>query len=153
MRITSRRCRQSSGVSSPARSSAASRVRRACALAIVASTVACASSSSTRSPSLARSPNLITAEEIARTNVQNAFEAVQKLRPAMLRQRQVATANAQANGELAVYVDNNRMGSVDNLRQITVGSIAAVRYFSASEAQLRWGSGHPGGVIEVITKR
>jgi len=98
-------------------------------------------------------PNLITADEISRASVQNAYEAVQKLRPAMLSPRQVASANAQATGELLVYMDNNRMGDVEQLRQISASSIAALRYFSASEAQTKWGSGHPGGVIEVLTKR
>jgi len=52
-------------------------------------------------------------------------------------------------------VDNTRYGSgaVENLRQIPASSIAAVRYFSASESQMKWGSNHPGGVIEVLTKR
>lgn len=122
--------------------------------AAIALASACASSSSSGASSGPRpGPNLITADEISRVNVINAFEAVQKLRPAMLRQRQVASANAQSNGELVVYVDNNRFGDVESLRQITASSIAALRYYSASEAQTKWGSGHPGGAIEVVTKR
>ena len=124
----------------------------AASIAILCAT-ACASSSSGTSNGPKPGPNLITADEIAKVNVQNAYEAVQKLRPAMFRQRQVATAMASASGELVVYVDNNRVGNVDALRQISASTVAAVRYFSASEAQLKWGSGHPGGVIEVVTKR
>ena len=100
-------------------------------------------------------PNLITEAEIAKASVQNALEVVQKLRPAMLKRPTVASANAQSKGELVVYVDNTRFGSgaVENLRQIPASTIAAVRYFSASESQMKWGSNHPGGVIEVLTKR
>ena len=98
-------------------------------------------------------PNLITADEIAKVNVQTALDAVQKLRPAMLRRSNIASANAQASGELIVYVDNTRYGPVENLRSIPASSIAAVRYYSASESQMKWGSNHPGGVIEVLTKR
>ena len=113
-------------------------------------------------------PNLITADEIARVNVQTAYEAVQKLRPAMLRQRQVASANGQggvaekapritgtgvASGAVVVYLDNTRLGDAEQLRSIAASSIGAVRYFSASEAQTKWGSGHPGGAIEVLSKR
>lgn len=125
----------------------------ACASAIVLTTACASSSSSGTSSGPKPSPNLITADEISRVNVVNAFEVVQKLRPSMLRQRQVATANAQSSGELVVYVDNNRFGDVDSLRQISASTIAALRYFSASEAQTKWGSGHPGGAIEVTTKR
>jgi hypothetical protein len=114
------------------------------------------------------SATFITADEIARVNVQNGYEAVQKLRPALLRQRQVASANGQGGlgkdappitgtnvsaGQLVVYVDGTRLGDIDQLRQISASSIATIRYYSASEAQLKWGSGHPGGVIEVISKR
>ena len=117
--------------------------------------VAACSSSPTPAPSSAArtSPNIISAEEISRASVQNALEAVQKLRPAMLRRPQVASANGQSKGELVVYVDNSRYGPVENLSQIPASSIAAVRYFSPSESQMKWGSNHPGGVIEVLTKR
>jgi len=144
-------------------------------LAIIAlGTAACASSS----PSQAAAPSasggakpsatFITADEIERVHVQNGYEAVQKLRPALLRQRQVASANGQGGvskdappitgtnvsaGNVVVYVDGTRIGDIDQLRQISASSIATMRYYSASEAQLKWGSGHPGGVIEVISKR
>ena len=124
------------------------------AVALVA--IACSSSGAPAPRGGGRSaPNLITEDEIAKASVQNALEAVQKLRPAMLKRPTVASANAQSKGELVIYVDNTRFGSgaVENLRQIPASTIAAVRYFSASESQMKWGSNHPGGVIEVLTKR
>ena len=120
---------------------------------VALSAVACSSSGTTTAGTPRPGPNLITAAEIEKASVQNAFEAVQKLRPAMLRRSSLASANAQSKGELVVYVDNTRYGPVDNLRQIPASSIAAVRYYSASESQMKWGSNHPGGVIEVLTKR
>jgi multidrug efflux pump subunit AcrA (membrane-fusion protein) len=144
------------------------RLRNACVVAVVVLTAAaCSSPKSSVSGGAKPGPNLITADEIARANVQNAYEAVQKLRPAMLRQRQIASADGQggvrngrsasgtavAAGEVLVYMDNTRLGDVEQLRQISVASISAVRYFSASEAQTKWGSGHAGGVIEVLTRR
>ena len=145
----------------------ARRLRMACVGAVVVLTAACSSPKSSASGGPKPGPNLITADEIARANVQNAYEAVQKLRPAMLRQRQIASADGQggvrngrsasgtavAAGEVLVYMDNTRLGDVEQLRQISVASISAVRYFSASEAQTKWGSGHAGGVIEVLTRR
>jgi|RhiMethySRZTD1v2_1073278.scaffolds.fasta_scaffold63515_2 hypothetical protein len=124
--------------------------------AVVLVATACSSSGAPAPRGGGRSaPNLITEDEIAKASVQNALEAVQKLRPAMLKRPTVASANAQSKGELVIYVDNTRFGSgaVENLRQIPASTIAAVRYFSASESQMKWGSNHPGGVIEVLTKR
>ena len=113
------------------------------------------------------SATLITADEIAKVNVVNGYEVVQKLRPAMLSQRQIASANGHgglakdappikgtdvASGQIVVYMDGTRLGDVEQLRGITAASIATLRYYSASEAQVKWGSNHPGGVIEVISK-
>ena len=144
------------------------------AAAIALGTTACASSAPKQSEAAATtgapkpSATFITAEEIERVHVQNGYEAVQKLRPALLRQRQVASANGQGGvskdappitgtnvsaGNVVVYVDGTRIGDIDQLRQISASSIATMRYYSASEAQMKWGSGHPGGVIEVISKR
>ena len=128
--------------------------RRGAALLLAVVVSACASSGTPAPAGTSRSgPNLITAEEISRVSVQNALEAVQKLRPAMLRRPNVASQNAQSSGELVVYVDNTRYGPTENLRQIPASSIASLRYYTASESQMKWGSNHPGGVIEVITKR
>ena len=148
----------------------------ATAAIIALGTAACASSSSTQGAGAGAattsgpkpSATFITADEIERVHVENGYEAVQKLRPALLRQRQVASANGQGGvskdappitgtnvsaGNVVVYVDGTRIGDIDQLRQISASSIATMRYYSASEAQLKWGSGHPGGVIEVISKR
>ena len=131
-----------------------SRLRRLSTSMLLVLGVAACSSSTLARPGASRSaPNLITADEISKASVQNALEAVQKLRPAMLRRSTVSSANAQSRGEIVIYIDNTRYGAVDNLRQIPASSIALVRYFSASESQLKWGSGHPSGVIEVVTKR
>lgn len=149
----------------------------ACAFAIACGATACASAPKSSGASAAASsspggpkssPNLITADEISRVSVQNAFEAIQKLRPAMLRQRQIASANGQggmaqnapavtgtgvSSGQVVVYMDGTRLGDTEQLRQISATSVSSVRYYSASEAQTKWGSGHPGGAIEVVTKR
>ena len=143
------------------------------AAVVALGSAACASSSSSQAAASSAggaptsSATFITAEEIERVHVQNGYEAVQKLRPALLRQRQVASANGQggvskdappvtgtnvAAGSLIVYVDGTRIGDVDQLREIAATSISTMRYYSPSEAQMKWGSGHPGGVIEVISK-
>jgi len=146
-------------------------------LAVVAAAVltlgsmGCASSSSPATASASSGPKpsstLITADEIARVSVVNGYEAVEKLRPALLSQRQIASLLGQggmgkgapptkgtdvAAGQVVVYMDGTRLGDVEQLRGITASSIATLRYYSASEAQLKWGSNHPGGAIEVISK-
>ena len=140
------------------------------AVVLTLGTSGCASSAPATVPSSSGpkpSATLITADEIAHANVTNGYEVVQKLRPAMLGQRQIASLQGQggmgkgappikgtdvASGQVVVYLDGTRLGDVEQLRGITALSIATLRYYSASEAQLKWGSNHFGGVIEVISK-
>ena len=143
----------------------------AAAAVLTLGSTGCASSSSRATASTGSRPKpsstLITADEIARVNVLNGYEVVQKLRPAMLSQRQIASAHGQggmakdappikgtdvASGQVVVYMDGTRLGDVEQLRGITASSIATLRYYSASEAQTKWGSNHPAGAIEVISK-
>jgi hypothetical protein len=102
-------------------------------------------------------PNLITDAEIAQgaAGVQNALEIVERLRPSMLRARPSSTfgqGTAPAEGVL-VYVDEVKLGDVNNLRNVPSSQIREIRFISATDATQRWGTGHGSGVIQVITKR
>ena len=98
-----------------------------------------------------RDPNLITAEEIAGKPAQTLYDVVRALRPQwMLRSRPTALM-PQNEGELIVYVDGTRFGNIESLRQFVPGGVQAVRYFSPSDAEARFGPGHLHGAIEVVT--
>lgn len=53
--------------------------------------------------------------------------------------------------ELIVYLDDMRMGTVGQLRQLPVAGIVEVRYYDPSQATFKWGSGHARGAIQVIS--
>jgi hypothetical protein len=53
--------------------------------------------------------------------------------------------------ELAVYLDNARLGNVDALRTVPVAGITGVRYYDPAEATMRWGAGNTHGAIQVTT--
>jgi len=98
-----------------------------------------------------RDANVITAEEIATITAQTLYDAVRNLRPQwMMRSRPTAMLQ-QNQGELIVYVDRTRFGNMESLRQINPGSVQAVRYYSPSAAEGRFGPGHLLGAIEVTT--
>jgi hypothetical protein len=52
-----------------------------------------------------------------------------------------------------VYVDDTYYGEIDTLKAIPASQLAEVRFFQGYEAQYRFGSGHMGGVVQLITKR
>jgi hypothetical protein len=105
--------------------------------------------------------NLITAEEIAtRPGEGNAYDLIRSLRPAWFNTRGVASGNLSGNGiggvtdnaGIAVYLDGVKMGGLDQLRSIEADRIQEMRLLSASDATMKYGTGHPAGAIEVSTK-
>jgi hypothetical protein len=93
---------------------------------------------------------IITAEELQSATAANLYDAVRKLRPEWLERRRAASLRQEV--ELAVYHDNMRVGGPDALRSIEIGAVRDVRFLSASEAQGRFGVGHPIGAIVVRTR-
>ena len=122
---------------------------RILAIALFVGVIACASKGVQSAPR--RATNAITAEEIANTGVSTVYDAIQRLRPQWLtssRMRGAGTSDA-----LLVYLDMNRYGTMDQLRQLPIGGITEIRYLSAAEATNRYGTGHSGGVILILMSK
>lgn len=127
------------------------------AIATIVISVACAPSPGaesatrpTRPPR--RSHVLISSEELAATPALDAMEAVRTLRPDWLTSRGVTTLRGEMP-ELLVYLDGQRMGSQQVLSGIAIAMIREIRYYSAPDATQRWGTGHAGGVIEIVSRQ
>ena len=52
-----------------------------------------------------------------------------------------------------VFVDGRRFGELPVLRQFGVEEIEEIRFLSASDATTRFGTGYPGGIINLILRR
>lgn len=63
----------------------------------------------------------------------------------------VAAGTGQS--EIAVYVDGNRAGGVDELRQVPASLVVSIEYLDAPSASIRFGTGHAQGAIVVTTGR
>ena len=123
-----------------------------------------------------RDKKLITAEEVSEAAVNNAYEAVQKLRSDWLRQGQrqmTVYGRSERGGEspragretgslgdasesrgikLAVFVDGTELGGVEELQRIQSNRIEEMRFLSGSDAQQQYGSRYGAGVIQVTLK-
>lgn len=97
--------------------------------------------------------NVITAQEIATTTAQDAYDVIARLRPRWLQSRGAASIRDPAPQLPVVYVDRIRMGGLEVLRTLNITDILELRYYSASDATTRYGTDHAGGVIEVYTRR
>ncbi len=122
------------------------RIRLISLLAIVAlaSASACASSGGSSGPR--RSRDRIVAAEVAElAGLSNALQVVQRLRPSWLTPR-------GRSGPPAIYL-NDAPWSRDpsGLVNISIESIQEMRFLSAPDATMRWGTSVGGTVILVTT--
>lgn len=120
------------------------------ALILALATVGC-SSSTHRSPP--RDRNLITADEILRSNATTALEAVERLRPGFLTTRGATSIQDPNPPTPIVYLDGIRYGIAQSLSSIPAIGIATIQYLPPIEAGMRYGLGHDGGAILVVSKR
>ena len=103
-------------------------------------------------PAPQRSSNVVTADEIQRTGGHDLQEVLKRLRPAWFK---MAPTRIQGGGidPIVVYIDGRHVGGLGDLRDLPLSGVLSVRYYSASEAQGRYGPGHLQGAIEVQTTR
>jgi hypothetical protein len=100
-----------------------------------------------------RSRDRITAEELATIDVQNALQAVQRLRPNFLQTHGGASSSITRGPQnVVVYVDQTRMGGPGTLADIPITDVKEIQYLNGTDATQRYGTGHGAGVIIVIRK-
>lgn len=134
------------------------------ALASVAclSVGACASAGGSSGVAEAGAPHrdrsVITYDDMKDLQLSNLFDVVQRLHPEWLIQRNAAgmgQRTSRSSGgndtDVAVYFDSQRAGTVDMLKQMPITPANSLKYYSASEAQARFGNGNLNGVIQVVT--
>ncbi|GAC1409941.1 MAG: hypothetical protein NVSMB53_03160 [Gemmatimonadaceae bacterium] len=130
-------------------------------LIAIAAMMGCAPASSPTGASLQglvpRRGNLLTAEEIvdANADVNTAYDAVARLRPNWLAAHGVTSGNDNGAGtEYAlVFVDGQRYGDLNALRNIPAYHVGNLRYYNITEAGARFGlNAGSSGVIEVRMK-
>ena len=132
------------------------RWRSVVALGMMASVgVACAASH-TATPII--DPDVITTDQIVKSKATNAYDVIATISPklfiahgaATTRGQQPPTAGRQAL-PVVVYIDNVKVGPVDELKALGKADVREIRYLSPRVATDRWGENHAGGVIYVTT--
>jgi len=120
---------------------------------LVAPLVACASGGATAAETTttaAATPSSnssrLSLEEVKAADLPTAYELVDRLRRPWLR------LDAVTRGEVVVYVDNQKVGGAEKLREIPAVEVAEMVYMPNDQATQRWGSDIKGSVI-VVTRR
>jgi hypothetical protein len=117
------------------------------AVALATATACGGAKGGTTAPRVDR--NMILREEFLTLNASNLFDVVQRFRPQWLRPRGTDSINNPTS--VQVYLDNQRLGGVESLRQISPVTVQTVRHFDGIEASGRWGLDHGSGVIFITS--
>jgi hypothetical protein len=106
-----------------------------------------------RTPTSTRVPpdrSVITQQEILEHKFETLYDAIQALRPHWLQTRGTNSLQATST-QIQVYLDNNRLGGIETLSMINLGSVVYIRHYDGVAATARWGLDHGQGVIYVST--
>lgn len=101
---------------------------------------------------------LIASSELRRSIATNVLEAVELDRPEWTKQQHADEAKRGSEPttlpvealSLVVYVGDEKVGSIETLRDIAIPEISELRFYDARDARRRWGTQHKYGAIEVV---
>ena len=103
--------------------------------------------------SSARRTGTIQSSEIASASATNAYDLVRQLRRGWLISRGPISVSDPRPAYPRVYMDGVEVGELDFLRSIAASDVGEIEFLSTQESNLRYGSGHFGGIILVTTRR
>lgn len=126
-------------------------IRRAIIVVLATFLVGCASASS-QGGSERGAGTTLTAEQLSRTNADNLYDAINRLRPSWLASRGPTSVTNSTPTSVDVFMGNNYLGKADYLQQVRPGDVTEVKYWDSGSAAARFGMGHPRGVIELTRK-
>lgn len=119
---------------------------------IAAVAVACSGTTRPAGSAPSTSRRVLLGDEIRGASATNAYDAVQRLRPEWLRRRGQISIQDPSAGAVVVYLDGVRFGGPQSLENLRPEGIVQMEYLDASDATIRFGTGHGGGVILVTTR-
>jgi hypothetical protein len=121
---------------------------------------ACAQPASTgNNPGATAAPHdrsVLFGDELRNAPDQYLYDVIQRLRPEWLRTHGATSVNAAMNGNtnpdpIRVYVGTVRIGGPEVLARLPITNADSLKFFTAGQAQARFGPGNTNGVIQVIS--
>ena len=96
---------------------------------------------------------VISADELQRVTEISLYDAVRRLRPHFLRSRTSHVVGRPATAALMLYIDGEKMESVDYLHRISPREVLEVRFFEPQVANTRFARyDNGGGAIAVVLR-
>ena len=93
----------------------------------------------------------ITSKELRTLDDRDAYTAIALLRPSLLKNRGRTSILLDTPDQPEVYVDGMYYGPFDTLRQLPVHELEEIRFLDVGDATIRYGMGHPSGIIDITS--
>jgi hypothetical protein len=93
--------------------------------------------------------NALSRQEVAESDAGTAYDLVRARRPRWLSSGSVTASRNPGRDPVVVYVNKTRMGGAEALRSIPAAGVGSMRFYEPTSANLEFGNGHLGGVIQV----
>ena len=122
-------------------------------LLLIAPAWGCAAPGSSQGQVSGTDRNRITREQLETMPSITAFEAVERFHRDWLRARAGTLRTSTGRFYPEVFLDGRPFGTVESLNQFGTDMVEEIRFLSAANATTRYGTGYPGGIIEVITRK
>ncbi len=80
------------------------------------------------------------------------YDVIRIRRPRWLQPPKPTSIRGELQADMVVYMDNVRFGGAQALREIHPTAVRLLQYLGPSQAEARFGQGHPNGAILVLTR-
>ena len=116
---------------------------------------ACGTTGTSGAAARGGSRNEITAEQIAdrADAIGTAYHIIEQVNPRWLRASRSQGNIASGPAFAAVFVDTQPWGNLESLRGISIEEVERIEYLDMRDATIQYGTGYPGGIIRVVTRR
>jgi len=94
----------------------------------------------------------ITEKELSPFAGWDTYQAVKLLRPQFLQNRGATSIVLDSPAQPEVAIDGVMYGRVESLAQLPVSEVATITLLNVGDAVIKYGPGHPAGVIDIVTK-
>lgn len=95
---------------------------------------------------------VITREQIAEVDARSIYDVIVRLRAEFLNDRGRTSIRTNATSRAVVFLNEQEYGVLESMRDIPPDRVQEVRYFSGSDAVVRFGAQFGGGVIQLISR-
>jgi hypothetical protein len=113
----------------------------------------CASSGTAPQQTTGSNRNVITREQLEALPSISARDAIDRLHRHWLRGRGGTIQTSTGRVYPKVFLNDRPHGEIEVLYRFGTEELEEIRYISASDATTRFGTGYPGGIINLITRR